>query len=127
MSAQPLQQLTGLDALFLTQEAADTPMHIGLLMLYRPPGSSGAVVRFKDLLGTFRRRAHAAPVFYQTLGEVPFGMDYPFWLDAQQLALAQLRARGRLDEDSALVASFAERQRLVQKDLFDQLDARYSI
>ena len=43
------------------------------------------------------------------------------------LALAQLRARGRLDEDSALVASFAERQRLVQKDLFDQLDARYSI
>ena len=85
MSAQPLQQLTGLDALFLTQEAADTPMHIGLLMLYRPPGSSGAVVRFKDLLGTFRRRAHAAPVFYQTLGEVPFGMDYPFWLDARQL------------------------------------------
>jgi 2-methylisocitrate lyase-like PEP mutase family enzyme len=43
------------------------------------------------------------------------------------LALTQLRARGRLDEDSALVASFAERQRLVQKDLFDQLDARYSI
>ena len=42
------------------------------------------------------------------------------------LALTQLRAQGRLDEESALVASFAERQRLVQKDLFDQLDARYS-
>jgi len=42
------------------------------------------------------------------------------------LALAQLRSQGRLDEQSPLVASFAERQRLVQKDLFDQLDARYS-
>lgn len=41
------------------------------------------------------------------------------------LALTQLRSQGRLDEESHLVASFAERQRLVQKDLFDQLDARY--
>ena len=36
-------------------------------------------------------------------------------------ALRQLKASGRLDEDSGLVATFAERQRLVRKDYFDAL------
>lgn len=40
-------------------------------------------------------------------------------------ALTRLRDSGRLDEDSGLVATFAERQRLVQKDLFDTLAAHY--
>lgn len=40
-------------------------------------------------------------------------------------ALTRLRETGRLDEDSGLVASFAQRQRLVQKDLFDELAQRY--
>lgn len=40
-------------------------------------------------------------------------------------ALQRLRSSGRLDEDSGLVATFAARQQLVQKDLFDELDARY--
>jgi 2-methylisocitrate lyase-like PEP mutase family enzyme len=40
-------------------------------------------------------------------------------------ALARLRDSGRLDEDSGLVATFAERQRLVQKDLFDALASQY--
>jgi len=40
-------------------------------------------------------------------------------------ALTHLRDTGRLDEDSALVASFAQRQRLVNKPLFDELDRQY--
>lgn len=40
-------------------------------------------------------------------------------------ALSRLRDTGRLDEDSGLVASFAQRQRLVQKDLLDGLEASY--
>ena len=40
-------------------------------------------------------------------------------------ALTRLRDTGRLDEDSGLVASFAQRQQLVQKDLFDALALRY--
>ena len=40
-------------------------------------------------------------------------------------ALTRLRDSGRLDEDSGLVASFAQRQQLVQKDLFDELALRY--
>jgi 2-methylisocitrate lyase-like PEP mutase family enzyme len=40
-------------------------------------------------------------------------------------ALLRLRETGRLDEDSGVVASFAERQKLVQKDLFDELALKY--
>jgi len=42
-----------------------------------------------------------------------------------QAALGQLKREGRLDE-SGPVASFAERQRLVQKPLFDALEKRYA-
>ena len=42
------------------------------------------------------------------------------------LALQGLRDGGRLDEDSGLVATFAERQALVRKDAFDALERRYA-
>lgn len=43
-----------------------------------------------------------------------------------QGALSELKARGLLDESSSKIASFAERQRLVQKPLFDELERKYS-
>ena len=85
MSETGLQQLTALDALFLSQEAADTPMHIGLLMFYTPADTKSGPVRFKDILSTFRERAYSAPIFYRTVGKVPLGIDYPFWLEAEDV------------------------------------------
>jgi 2-methylisocitrate lyase-like PEP mutase family enzyme len=41
-------------------------------------------------------------------------------------ALGSLKANGRLDEDAALVAPFAERQRLVNKSFYDALEAKYA-
>jgi hypothetical protein len=35
------------------------------------------------------------------------------------------QSEGRLDEDPAIVAPFGERQRLVNKPIYDELDARY--
>jgi len=43
-----------------------------------------------------------------------------------QEALGVLRSTGRLDEDAALVIPFAERQRLVDKPFFDELEVRYA-
>jgi len=43
-----------------------------------------------------------------------------------QAALKHLKTNGRMDEASGMVASFAERQRLVKKPLFDELDRKYS-
>ena len=42
-----------------------------------------------------------------------------------QRALGQLRATGRIDEDPAVVVPFAERQRLVNKPLWDALEQKY--
>jgi 2-methylisocitrate lyase-like PEP mutase family enzyme len=43
-----------------------------------------------------------------------------------QKALSVLRRDGRLDEDPALLAPFLERQRLVDKPLYDELETRYA-
>ncbi|MEO6928204.1 MAG: isocitrate lyase/PEP mutase family protein [Casimicrobiaceae bacterium] len=43
-----------------------------------------------------------------------------------QRALGMLKAQGRLDEDPAIVAPFAERQRLVDKPLYDALEKKYA-
>ena len=42
-----------------------------------------------------------------------------------QRALGALRRDGKLDEDPALLAPFLERQRLVGKPLYDELEERY--
>lgn len=46
-------------------------------------------------------------------------------LAGMQKALTVLREQRHLDENPALVASFKERQRLVNKPLFDELEQRY--
>ena len=43
-----------------------------------------------------------------------------------QAALKMLKAKGRVEEVSTMVASFAERQRLVQKPVFDELERKYA-
>jgi 2-methylisocitrate lyase-like PEP mutase family enzyme len=43
-----------------------------------------------------------------------------------QEALKYLKVNGRMDEAGGMLASFAERQRLVKKPLFDQLERKYT-
>jgi 2-methylisocitrate lyase-like PEP mutase family enzyme len=43
-----------------------------------------------------------------------------------QAALMHLKTNGRMDEASGMVASFSERQRLVKKPLFDELERKYT-
>jgi 2-methylisocitrate lyase-like PEP mutase family enzyme len=43
-----------------------------------------------------------------------------------QAALKHLKSNGRMDEASGLVANFAERQRLVKKPMFDELERKYT-
>jgi hypothetical protein len=42
-----------------------------------------------------------------------------------QQALGRLQSKGQLDEDPTIVAPFGERQRLVKKPMYDQLEERY--
>lgn len=43
-----------------------------------------------------------------------------------QTALSALKSQGRLDEDPNVVAPFSERQRLVDKPFYDDLDRKYA-
>jgi len=66
-----------------------------------------------------------------TLGELGYGIvlyanaSLQGAVHGMQKALEVLRETGRLDEDPALVASFSERQRLVDKVTFDRLEKKY--
>jgi 2-methylisocitrate lyase-like PEP mutase family enzyme len=42
-----------------------------------------------------------------------------------QQALAHLKHDGRVEETNTYIATFAERQRLVKKSFYDQLDNKY--
>ena len=73
------------------------------------------------------------PVFDQEeLGKMGYGLVLYANVALQgaiagmQAALKQLKTTGRVDEVSAMVASFAERQRLVNKPFFDELERKYS-
>ncbi len=47
-------------------------------------------------------------------------------VQGMQAALRALREKGVLDEGGGLIASFAERQRLVDKPRFDEMERRYA-
>ena len=73
------------------------------------------------------------PIFgTEELGELGYGLvlyanaALQGAVAGMQKALGVLRETRRLDEDPALVASFAERQRLVRKPEMDVLDQRYT-
>jgi 2-methylisocitrate lyase-like PEP mutase family enzyme len=73
------------------------------------------------------------PIFGQAeLAEIGFAMVLYANVALQgailgmQNALGALVRTGRMDEDGAIVASFAERQRLVRKSHYDELERRYA-
>lgn len=76
-----MQQLSGLDAVFLYLESANMPMHIGSLAIYDPSTAPGGHVGFKDILNYFAQRLHKARAFRQRLARVPLGADHPYWIE----------------------------------------------
>ena len=76
-----MQQLSGLDAMFLHQEMDNAPMHIGPLFIYDPSTAPNGVVRFKDILETFRNRLGRSTVFRRKIAAVPMQLDQPYWIE----------------------------------------------
>ena len=67
-------------------------------------------------------RAEWDEIFLKAMGTPD---RYGRQLNGMTNALSQLQEQGILEEDPALVATFAERQALVHKDVFDELNQRY--
>jgi len=75
-----MQQLNGLDSAFLFMETPNAPMHFGSVAIFDPSTAPGGIVRFKRIIQTLKERAHLAPYLRQRLYEVPFNLDFPYWV-----------------------------------------------
>ena len=76
-----MKQMQGLDAAFVAFERPNAPLHIASTIIYDPSTAPGGFVRFKDILGFIQNRLHMAPSMRQRMVKVPFGVDYPYWIE----------------------------------------------
>lgn len=75
-----MQQLSGLDASFLSFETGNSPMHIAGVCLY-DTSTATAPVTFDTYRDLVIRRLHVARTFRQRLVTVPLGLDRPYWVE----------------------------------------------
>ncbi len=81
-----LNHLSALDALFLYLETAETPMHVGSLMLMeKPRGHKGSFT--KNIRHLIASRMHLAPLFTRKLAFMPFDLANPIWLQTDDVDL----------------------------------------
>jgi len=75
-----MKQMQGLDAVFVAMERPVAPVHIGSVLIYDPSTAPDGFVRFKDILSFIEGRLHMADTMRQKMVKVPFGIDYPYWV-----------------------------------------------
>ncbi len=70
-----IRQISGQDAAFLYAESSLNPMLIGTLIIVEDS------LEFKDFKAILASKLHLMPKFRQRLLNVPFNLDYPYWVD----------------------------------------------
>lgn len=77
-----MEQLSGLDALFLHAEMHGMPMHLSFLSIYDPSSSPNGKVEFRHVLDLFEKNIQLnVPLLRYKLMEVPFSLDQPYWVE----------------------------------------------
>src|SRR3954451_6082801 len=76
-----MRQLTTLDAQFLAVESARTYGHVGSLAVYDPSTAPGGTFEMADLCRLVGERIHLLPPLHWRLARVPFGVDFPYWIE----------------------------------------------
>jgi len=76
-----MEQLQGMDASFIALDRPHAPLHIGSILIYDPVTAPGGFVRFKDILGFIEARLRLSKTMRQRMVKVPFGIDYPYWIE----------------------------------------------
>jgi WS/DGAT/MGAT family acyltransferase len=82
-----MKQLQGLDAAFVALEQPNSPMHIGSILIYDPSTAPGGFVRFKDILSFIDSRLMLSDTMRQSMAQVPFNLDFPFWFNDKDFDL----------------------------------------
>jgi diacylglycerol O-acyltransferase / wax synthase len=76
-----VQQLTGLDAFFLTLETAHSTGHVGGVSVLDPRGAREPLTLARLTALMAERLPLAPPVLRRKLLHVPFDLDQPYWVD----------------------------------------------
>ena len=75
-----MQHLSSLDASFLHLETAETPMHVGsLVLLDLPKGYKGNF--YDDVKAMLINRSHISRIFQHKLAPMPFELADPVWIE----------------------------------------------
>src|SRR3954463_10943124 len=107
-----MRQLTRLDAQFLALESSNQTGHVAGLTILDPSTTPSGELTFKDICALMEERMPLLPPLRWRLVEVPFGLDYPYWLDdpdfdldfhVRELALPPGAAREKLSEQVARI------------------------
>src|SRR3954470_20660693 len=109
-----MRQLTSLDAQFLALESARQTGHVGGLAILDPSTRPGGTLYASDILELLEERLPALPPFRWKLAEVPFGLDFPYWIEdpdfdlhfhVRELALPPAGTHDQLAEQVARIMS----------------------
>ncbi|HTX47374.1 MAG TPA: wax ester/triacylglycerol synthase family O-acyltransferase [Solirubrobacteraceae bacterium] len=76
-----MRQLTGLDAQFLALETPRQAGHVGALAVLDPSTRPDGKLELEELMEMLAERMPLLPPFRWRLKTVPFGLDYPYWID----------------------------------------------
>src|SRR3954452_24245629 len=82
-----MRQLTSLDAQFPALESAHQTGHVAGLTILDPSTKESGDFTFRDLCHLLGARLPLLPPLRWRLVEVPFGLDYPYWIDDDHFAL----------------------------------------
>jgi diacylglycerol O-acyltransferase / wax synthase len=107
-----MRQLTSLDAQFLALETPRIYGHVSGVLILDPSTAPGGVLSLADLQRLIIERLPLIPVFHRRLAEVPFGLDYAYWVDdpdfdidfhVRELALVPPGDKSQLEEQVARI------------------------
>jgi WS/DGAT/MGAT family acyltransferase len=82
-----MQQLTSLDMQFLALENQRQTGHVGQLAMLAAASAPGGSLTPLDIRRLITERLPLLPPLRQRLAEVPLGLDYPYWVDVDELDL----------------------------------------
>ncbi len=104
-----MNHLSSMDALYLHMETAETPMHVGNLMLFElPEGYDGDY--YEDVKTLVAKRMHLCTPFHRKLAQMPFELADPVWIEDDDIDLdyhvhsVTLRRPGTMAQLEQLVA-----------------------
>lgn len=77
-----MEQLSGLDAMFIHAELHGMPMHISSLSIYDPSTTPSGSLSFKEILDLFEQKVQRnIPILRCRLKQVPLNLDQPYWVE----------------------------------------------